>query len=213
MREKIIYRKMEDADYQEVLEMVIETWDYREWIEKPLVKPMAEFFLCDLLVGADDVFVAVINSKIVGIVATSHEQWSRLQYVWQRRQLKSLLQLAGFEDKNYIFAQYMETMNIDEELLALSGKKYGGALNLLIVKEGYQGLGIGGKLYKHFYDYLQRLGVNNFYLFTDNSSNFKFYDHKGLQRVNQKNFFWKDEDGTPHKNPEIYYLYEGSITI
>ncbi|KRM91982.1 GNAT family N-acetyltransferase [Liquorilactobacillus cacaonum] len=211
MQKRVSYRKISDDDYQTVLEMVIETWDYREWIEKPLVRPMAEFFLCDLLVGSDDVFVAVVDNSVVGIVATSHEQWSRLQFIWQRRQLKSLAQLAGYEDKNYIFAQYMETMNIDEELLALSNKKYGGALNLLIVKKGFQGMGIGGKLFEHFYNYLKELKVKNFYLFTDNSSNFRFYDYKGLKCINQKNFFWKDKNGTPQKQPEIYYLYEGSI--
>lgn len=30
MKEEVVYRKMVDADYQEVLEMVIETWNYRE---------------------------------------------------------------------------------------------------------------------------------------------------------------------------------------
>ena len=69
---------------------------------------------------------------------------------------------------------------------------------------------MGGLLYNHFYDYLKQHQAENFYLFTDNSSNYQYYEYKGLSRAAEKKYYWE-----PGNNDtlEIYYLYEGTLNL
>ena len=70
MKQETILRKMIPEDYDSILVLVINTWDYRSWVPNNLVAPMADFFLSDLLLESDDIFVAQTGDDIVGIVAS-----------------------------------------------------------------------------------------------------------------------------------------------
>ena len=51
MKQETILRKMIPEDYDSILNLVINTWDYRSWVPNNLVASMADFFLSDLLHG------------------------------------------------------------------------------------------------------------------------------------------------------------------
>ncbi|ENV35675.1 hypothetical protein F960_00119 [Acinetobacter gerneri DSM 14967 = CIP 107464 = MTCC 9824] len=88
-----------------------------------------------------------------------------------------------------------------------SKKNFTAALNLFILDERYQGMGVGSKLYSIFTEYLAENKIQEFFLFTDNSSNFIFYERKGLVRIAEEKYSWDhSEDST-----ELYYLYEGKV--
>ena len=46
--------------------------------------------------------------------------------------------------------------------------------------------GIGGKLFKYLLDYMKEIKANEIFLFTDTSCNYKFYEHKGMNRRGEK---------------------------
>ncbi len=66
---EIDLRLMQASDYDEILKMVITTWDYRSWVPKDLVWPMAEYFLSDLLQKSDHIVVVTVDGKTAGICA------------------------------------------------------------------------------------------------------------------------------------------------
>ncbi|SDQ08032.1 GNAT family N-acetyltransferase [Carnobacterium viridans] len=210
MKQETILRKMIPEDYDSILVLVINTWDYRSWVPNNLVAPMADFFLSDLLLESDDVFVAQIGDDIVGIVATGLVDQTNIQKISTRKNISSLEKILRITEPDSIFLKYIQTLEINEFLLEKSQKNYDAGLNLLIVKEEFKGLGIGGLLYNHFYDYLKQHQAENFYLFTDNSSDYQYYEHKGLSRVAEKKYYWE-----PGNNDtlEIYYLYEGKLNL
>ena len=54
--------------------------------------------------------------------------------------------------------------------------------------ERYRGLGIGKKLFRALLDYMEQQNISRFYLYTDNSCNYGFYEHQGMRRCGQKSY-------------------------
>ena len=76
---EIDLRLMQASDYDEILKMVITTWDYRSWVPKDLVWPMAEYFLSDLLQKSDHIVVVTVDGKTVGICAGDVLDYTKIQ--------------------------------------------------------------------------------------------------------------------------------------
>ena len=64
------------------------------------------------------------------------------------------------------------------------------SIHLRFRVQGYEGAGrgegVGEGLYEEGMRYLSYSGVANFYLFTDTSCNYGFYEHQGLKRRVQR---------------------------
>ena len=58
-----------------------------------------------------------------------------------------------------------------------------GQLNLIIVLPEYQGRGLGRRLIEVAREHMRELGCKRFFLLTDNRSDWKFYEHLGMERV------------------------------
>ena len=71
-------------------------------------------------------------------------------------------------------------------LLKEAGTKCACVLALFALCESCRGQGIGKRLYEEGMRYLSYNGVDNFYLFTDTSCNYGFYEHQGLKRRVQR---------------------------
>lgn len=84
---EIDLRLMQASDYDEILKMVITTWDYRSWVPKDLVWPMAEYFLSDLLQKSDHIVVVTVDGKTAGICAGDVLDYTKIQrFVCEKRQ-------------------------------------------------------------------------------------------------------------------------------
>lgn len=118
--------------------------------------------------------------------------------------LKALGEILQQTEKGSIFEKYIQTLALDEVLLRESHHEFPASLNLLIVKEEYQGLGIGGKLYRDFCQYLKNNDIHSFYLYTDDSSAYRFYEHQKMEKLAQKDFYWKPEQRAER---ETYFIY------
>lgn len=77
---------------------------------------------------------------------------------------------------------------VDKELLKESKKEYPGELSFFALDERYRGLGIGKKLFRVLLDYMEQQKIPRFYLYTDNSCNYGFYEHQGMRRCGQKSY-------------------------
>ncbi|ELC5004820.1 GNAT family N-acetyltransferase [Salmonella enterica] len=198
---------IEDRDFDKMNRMIISTWDYRSWIPKNNVVPMAEFFLDEVIVTSSRIFVARDGDEIIGVIAASLTDNLAKKTNAKIRKYKALKKVISRKRKE-IFELYLDTLILNENLLLQSGKQFEAALNFFILDERYRGLGIGNKLYSVFIDYLDEKGINEFFLWTDSSSNFQFYEKKGLRRIAEDKYSWGGDD-----DAESYYLYEGKVKV
>ena len=72
-------------------------------------------------------------------------------------------------------------------------KTYPAELALFAVRSSCQGKGIGKKLFHSALAYLKQQGLDEFYLFTDTSCNYGFYEHQGMCRRGQREHLFPDK--------------------
>ena len=159
-----------------------------------------------MIISSSRIFVVRDKDEIVGVIAASIINNIRQKANAKIRKYRALQEITS-DKREEVFERYLDTLILNEKLLLESGKTFAASLNFFILDERYQGLGIGNKLYSLFIDYLQDKKIKVFFLFTDNSSNFQFYERKGLLKIAEEKYSW----GGDVEDTELYYLYEGQV--
>ena len=75
---------------------------------------------------------------------------------------------------------------IDKQLLNENNKTYPAELALFAVSSSCRGKGIGKMLFQSALNYMKQEKLKEFYLFTDTSCNYGFYEHQGMKRTLEK---------------------------
>ncbi|MCH7291311.1 GNAT family N-acetyltransferase [Acinetobacter sp. ANC 3926] len=145
--------ELSENDLDKINQMIVFTWDYHSWVPKKNVKPMAEFFLGEVIINSSRIFVVRNEDEIVGVIAASIIDNIRQKATAKIRKYTALKALIS-DKRDEVFACYLDTLILNETLLLRSGKNFNASLNLFIIDEQYQGMGIGNKLYSMFTDYL-----------------------------------------------------------
>jgi len=78
---------------------------------------------------------------------------------------------------------------------------------LFVICPRAKGLGIGSQLYYRFLKSLKAHDIQHYYLFTDTSCNYKFYELKGLKRSCTREY--KPQTAN-HASLDLY-LYTGAV--
>lgn len=84
---------------------------------------------------------------------------------------------------------------------------YPAEVALFVISPRAQGLGIGSQLYQRFLKSLKERDVQRYYLFTDTSCNYKFYELKGLKRSCTREY---NPQTANHLSLDLY-LYTGTV--
>ena len=98
--------------------------------------------------------------------------------------------------------------NVDEiysQLLKQCDKDYRGEIALFALSPEYRGLGIGKMLFHSVLAYMKSQSISDFYLYTDTSCNFGFYEHQGMKRCCEKKHIFQ----VAGQNAEMrFFIYE-----
>lgn len=86
-------------------------------------------------------------------------------------------------------------------------------LELFMVNPDARGAGVGGALWRQLLAALRSMGVRAFFLHTDSSCDFGFYDHKGLSRVVERLAADHPEDAdlAPGMNTDDQFIYRADL--
>ena len=111
-----------------------------------------------------------------------HIQKHRCPFSLKLQSLLAIVRLLIKREGREICSFYGKIRNVDQELLDGSGQTYGGELSFFVLDEAVRGLGIGKQLYAAALTYMRQENIQSFYLYTDISCNYGFYEHRGMQR-------------------------------
>ncbi|UCQ19459.1 GNAT family N-acetyltransferase [Edwardsiella tarda] len=196
-----------DGDaYAQLTTLIIKTWEYDDWLEDDQVSPMAEYFLNDIILSSQKIYVARCAQQIIGIITVGQSPDFLYESQFSYKRLTAMSALIARNGKSEVFAQYIDTLRVNQRLLQRTHRHYHASLNFFAIDAQFRGLGLGNRLYHQFITYLQAQGIDTFFVFTDSSSNYQFYEKKGLHKIASETFYWRDEDEV-----EEYYLYEGHL--
>lgn len=86
-------------------------------------------------------------------------------------------------------------------------------LELFMVNPDVRGAGVGGALWRQLLAALRSMDVRAFFLHTDSSCDFGFYDHKGLTRVAERIAADHPEDAdlAPGMNTDDQFIYRADL--
>lgn len=186
MNEQIILREYQKTDRQALENIVREAWKYDRFCTPKTAGRMAKVYLNSCLTNQTFTKVAVIDNTPVGIIMgkdiQKHKCPLSLRLTWFRSIFALLISKEGRE----ISKIFDSVQGIDKELLSRCEKNYQGELAFFAISEQCRGKGLGRKLFESVVEYMRSQDISQFYLFTDTSCNYPFYEHLGLIRRCEK---------------------------
>lgn len=99
------------------------------------------------------------------------------------RQGVAVVQIAMSKEGHKIGKMFGKIDQVDEILLKSTRTNFDGELAFFVVDGNQRGSGVGKQLYQQFLDYMTSENLKTFFLFTDTTCNYGFYEHQGLKRL------------------------------
>ena len=183
---QIQLREYQKRDFQPLKEIIRKTWHYDEFSSPQTASKLAEVFLSSCLTNYTFSKVAVLDDTVVGIILVKDLKTHKCTPAKRLKQIKSIINLYLSKEGRQVSQIFKNVNGIDKQLLVDSKKTYPAELALFAVSPVCQGKGIGKKLFQSALDYMIDQRLDEFYLFTDTSCNYGFYEHQGMVRRCEK---------------------------
>ena len=187
---QITFREYQKEDFKVLENIVRETWHYDEFSSPKTAVKLARVFLSSCLTNHTFSRVALLNNKPIGIILVKNIATHKCPLKYKLKQMKSIFSLYLSKEGRKVSKIFGNVNGIDKQLLADVDKSYPAELALFAIDTSCRGKGIGKKLFNSALEYLKEQNLNEFYLFTDTSCNYGFYEHQGMvRRCEQEHIF------------------------
>lgn len=178
----IKFREFRKEDQKYLEDIVRKTWNYDKFCSPKIAKKMAKTYLLNCLANQTYTKVAIINNKPVGIIMGKKIKDFKCPLKLRLKQILANISIFLSKESRKVIKIFDNVTKIDDILLKNTQKSYDGEVALFVMDSDYRGKGIGGSLYSFLLDYMKEINAKEFFLFTDTSCNYKFYEHKGMKR-------------------------------
>jgi len=205
MREsKIYYREIQKSDYPALAKLISDTWNYEKFCSPKIAAKMGAIYLRGCLAEQNFTCVAEKDDVPVGVIMGKSKNSEIASIKHRAAQLPLILSMMLSGEAREVMKIFKEMHVLYEQLLKESGKAFDGELSFFAVKEDQRGTGIGKELFQRHLNEMKSHAVKNFYLYTDTSCNFGFYERQGMKRIGEKQGMFK----LYSTNPIQVFLYE-----
>ena len=162
----------------------------------------------NVAVTAEDDFAGITLARVVGrptMFPQAHEEFLRTRALLLADP-RGAATVTMFEDGFFVREGILEE---DSDVTATTQAE----LELFMVNPDVRGAGVGGALWRQLLAALRSMGVRAFFLHTDSSCDFGFYDHKGLSRVAERLAADHPEDAdlAPGMNTDDQFIYRADL--
>lgn len=148
--------------------------------------------------------VALLDNEVVGIILVKDIAKHKCPLSNRIEQIKAIISLLASKEGRKVSKIFDSVSGIDKQLLSNTNKTYPAELALFAIKSSCRNKGIGKLLFKSALEYLDNQNIDNFYLFTDTSCNYGFYEHQGMIRRCEKEHFFTINNQKEKMNFFIY---------
>lgn len=179
-------REYQKQDFHDLETIIRQTWHYDEFASPKTATKLARVFLTSCLTNYTFSKVALIDGKPVGIILANNKDKHKCPLSNRLKQIQAILSLYCSKEGRNVSKIFGSVNGIDQQLLDENNTQYPAELALFAVSASCRGKGIGKMLFQCALDYMKQEKLNNFYLFTDTSCNYGFYEHQGMERRIEK---------------------------
>jgi len=191
MKEEIIFREFKKEDSKIIEEIIIEAWHYNNLCSSKTARKMAKVFLSSCLTNQTYTQVALLNNQPIGIIMAKNSKIHRCPFKYRIKQIRDIISLYLSTEGRQTSKIFSSVNSIDEELLNECTKKYEGEVAFFAISSKARGKGIGKRMFSNMLEYMKSQNIKDFYLYTDTSCNYGFYEHQGMikRKEKSKTFF------------------------
>lgn len=183
---QITLREYQKEDFKTLEGIIRKTWHYDDFSSPKTACKLARVFLSSCLTNYTFSRVALDNGKPVGIILANHKAKHRCPLGLKLQQVKAITSLFLSKEGRKVSKIFENVNGIDKRLLQKRGKEYPAELSLFAVDPSCRGKGIGKLLFQSVLSYMKEEKLDTFYLFTDTSCNYGFYEHQGMVRQEEE---------------------------
>ena len=183
--EKLMIRNFIDTDAAALEQVIRETWNYDRFSPPQTAQRLARVYLYSCLLRQSFVRVAVMGGKSVGVImGRDLRKKASGGFTWKA--IGAQLSMLVHREDRKVIKVFSGIDSVDKQLLEECGRKYDGELCFFAVDSKCRGAGIGKRLFNEVKEYFKAQGVGSFYLYTDSSCNYGFYEHQGMKRCGER---------------------------
>lgn len=186
MKAEVNLRAFQKEDTEAIEEIIREAWHYDELCGPKMARKLAHLYLSSCLANQTYTRVAEIDGKPTGIIMAKNIEEHRTPFRCKMRQLGAILSVIISRKGRKATRIFGGVDDIDKVLLSEAQIPYQGEVAFFAVSSAVRGKGVGKMLYRKMLDYMRAHSIDRFFLFTDTSCNYGFYEHLGMQRRGEK---------------------------
>lgn len=184
--ENMIYRSVKKTDYPDLAKLISDTWGYQKFCSEKVALLMGKIYLHSCLSNQSYNCVAERGGVPVGVIMGRGKHLTLDALRHSAIRFMNIIRMACSKEGRQVLNLFQGFDKIDQELLESSGRRFDGELSFFAVREDQRGMGIGKTLFSNLLTYMQSIHADNFYLFTDTTCNYPFYERQGLKRYGEK---------------------------
>jgi len=205
MKEQIRIREYLDRDSRVLENIIREAWKYHELTGPETASKLARVFLYSCLCSQTDTQVALADEMPVGVIMGKNLNKHKCPLKYCVKQITSIFSLLLSREGRQVIKIFGCIKGKDKKLLKSSGKNYQGEITFFAVGCEFRGRGVGKVLFQNVKTYMKNEEIQSYYLFTDTSCNFGFYEHQGMNRCREHTQIF-----TVHSRPAEmkFFLFE-----
>lgn len=205
MKTEIILREFQTEDAKEIQQMIAKAWHYNDFCSPKTACKLAKVFLSSCLANQTYTQVAVWKGVPVGVIMAKNSKIHSCPMKYRIKQALAIAEVYLSREGRKVSKIFSGVSEIDRQLLEKSQEEYQGELSFFVVSASARGKGIGKKLFDTALDYMKSQNISKFYLFTDTSCNYGFYEHQGMVRRWEKSrtFMVKEQEADM-----TFFLYD-----
>lgn len=201
-------RPFQKEDRPALLEVIRKTWHYDRFCSPKTAQKMAEVYLSSCLLKETFTQTALYDGTAVGIIVGKNLSACKASVSGRLRLCKAILSLCFCKEGRKVSKMFGGIESLDQVLLQRSGKTYGGELAFFALHPDYRGRGIGKKLFCKAMEYMAGEGIEEFYLYTDTSCSYQFYERQGMRRQCSQ----QQEVKVQGRSEKMtFFLYDGEV--
>lgn len=201
---QIELREYQKQDFKALETIIKETWHYDDFSSPKIAIKLAKVFLSSCLTNYTFSRVAVVDGNVVGMIMVNNIAKHKCPLSNRLLQIKSILSLLSSKEGRKISKIFSNINGIDKQLLNENNKIYLAELALFVVSSSCRGKGIEKMLFQSVLKYMKQEKLKEFYLFTDTSCNYGFYEHQGMKRRLEKKHIFNIKEQQAIMNFFIY---------
>ena len=183
---EINIRDIERKNIDALAEIICNTWGFNDSFSASLAYKIGRLYLAESLYKSNFTKVAFADGKAVGLILARAENLKNFDVQKSLYLLKCMLSVIFNFEALRALKVFADIERQNTELYKEAAGDFDGEITLFAVDEALRGFGIGKRLYTAALDFLKDQGAKNYFVFTDTTCNYGFYEHEGAIRLKEK---------------------------